>query len=853
MKTKAREVYVRQPVDQVFGSLLVTSKASRWARRQCWSGYELMPTHMDFLPTGRVRSYEAILSDFFRQFADVPEGWLAMVPKPDSAAQRHDALAAAMTAKNNHLAAAYCQAAAEALRPLDEEDASPRFGFYLWLRLTPDDITLEGMVKTMLGRSTSARLIDRSVGNTISEKQILLWEQAEQQLRARINNFFGERGLAVKALTRDECLKQIRAPFYRCIAEPPLVPGWAPSAYVGRGGDGGLVLTPDDAMRRLYSGEICQDEGEGFIRTSQVVDGEKRSSYQAFLTIEQYAPNGTMIPGDEWSLQLQRFGPVEVHIRWTPVPYEQHLAAIESQKRKQTDTTIHETQFAGGQTMVTATSEVETAELEQYVRETRSPSLRVSVVVVVPAKTEKKLEERIKQVVGFFNGMDTKLAQNATDQVRHFYETIPGSPRLIDDYIHPMTPLTLSACMFGATVDVLDPSGVFIGTDAFGRTSYLDTRRALAKRDTAGNMAFWGPTGAGKSTTANQVLFVKVLFGGIGLAIDTLKNERGHWAETLPLLGPYTTVVTLSQHNKDRGTLDPFMIFPDRGEAANHAISQAAFLTQIKYGDIKWAVLQKAFLAVRDHGRVPCMMAGIHELQNLAADPTYDYRTEAAYLAERLRTTGSMAWANLLFGDGSGAHIDTSARLTVLQLDRVQRPPEGKKTEDYTMDEFLGTAIMTAGVAFANTWARGDRRTQKTLLADETRWLVASDYGRDLIAQQALGGRAMGTEVLLVGQNARHFPEDLRQHFTMRWAFGCDDEQEASESLALLGAPDTPANRQRLMRLNRGANQGEKIKGQALVRDLDGRIGEIWVHHLFDDLLTAFDTQSLKDDKEGLS
>jgi hypothetical protein len=201
-----------------------------------------------------------------------------------------------------------------------------------------------------------------------------------------------------------------------------------------------------------------------------------------------------------------------------------------------------------------------------------------------------------------------------------------------------------------------------------------------------------------------------------------------------------------------------------------------------------------------------------------------------------------MAYANLLFGDGTGAGIDTSGRITVLQLDRIRRPPEGKAVEDYDMDEYLGYAILVATVAFAGAFAAQDRRQQKIILADEIRWFVNNQYGRDLIERQTLTGRAMGAQVLLVGQNVSHLPPDLHQHFTMRWAFGADSEREAEATLEFLGVDVTPANVERLMSLNPG-----DTKGQCLVRDLTGRVGQAQICLLFEDLAEAFKTTSLEE------
>lgn len=845
-KSKQTVVWTRPPVEYVRSNMAVTAKESKLARRRWWAGYELLPTHYDFLPASRRIAYHDDLTRFFRAFADQPEMVLSMVPERIQAGQLQAALAEAMAAAGNEEAADYCGKVAEALQAMDASDEVCRFRFLLWVRLTPNLSPAE-MWKAVRGSGPAALLSAATFSPAIREQTMLHWEGVEQALRVRLEGFAQSTGLRFRALEREEVLQRIRAPFWRNIADPPLAPGWAPAANLSIARDRTLLLTPDTAAaRRLYSGLVDHQEDWSYVRVTQNVDGQPVSSYQSFLTVEQFSPNALEMPGSEWAFQLQDTGPVELHLRWTARDYRQTLEAIESQQRKHADSASHEAEHAGGETDDTLTSRDETHDMHRYVKATKSPSMLTSMVVVVTGEDPPALRNRVKRVAEVFDSLDTKLAHNGPDQARHFYETIPGAPQLVTDYIHPMVPPALATCMLGTTRDLLDPSGTFFATDLGGRPLWLDVKRALAKLDTAGNMSFVGPMGKGKSATANFILWLAVLFGAKGLAIDSSKPERGEWPEKLPYLGAFTKVVTLSNHDADRGKLDPFTIFHDKSEATNHAISQAAFLTQTKLQEVGYDVLLTAFNMVRDGSGRPSMMAGVKCLETLGQDGEYKYQDAAQRLAERLRNMSRMAWANLLFGDGEGDAIDTSARLTVLQLDRIRRPAEGKAVEDYDMDEYLGHAIMVAATAFANSFARQDRRVQKVILCDEIRWFVATSYGHDLIAQHTLIGRAMGTQVLLIGQNVAHLPADLHQHFTVRWAFGADSEFEAAATLEFLGAPNTPDNRERLTKLNPAA-----VKGQALVRDLNGRIGEAWVQMLFDDLVEAFRTNNLTEEAQG--
>lgn len=842
--TSYREVIplnkVLPPAEFAYGNLLITPKGGdgKGARRRCWAGYEMTATHYDFLPAEKALAYHDSLTRLLRELADVEELHMAMVPEPIRAAEVQEQMSARLQGD----AVDYCRGVADALRAYGANTDLCRFRFFLWLRLPAQARFSVADLSRVRGLQDLRRIATAlNVGAGISEEQLVAWTEAEQTMQARLSGLSTLSSYRFRPLTREEVLYRSRAPLWRSIGEPPFAKGWAPGATVQQG-RGGAEITPDEgAMRRMYSGLVDHAEDWTYVKVTQLVGGEPVTAYQSFLTVEQFSPNPIPLPGGEWAYRLQQeCGPVELHIRWAAKDYQSTLDELASQKRKQADTAEQEMEHAGGPSTDTYRSRDEADEMEQYVKDTRSPSLYASIVVGVVARTPEVLRQRVRHVHAVFDRIDIKLAHNGPDQAKHFYECLPGAPRLVEDYVHRLLPPALATCMMGTTNTLMDPAGTFIAVDDQGRPLWYDPTRALAKLDTSGSVVAVGPMGKGKSAGMNFLTWLCALYGAKVLAIDSAKPERSEWPKRLPYLGQRTKVVTLSTHEADRGKLDPYTIFSDRTEATNHAVSQAAFLTQTKLHEPSYDVLLRAFTEVRDRAEHPCMMAGIRALERLGQDREYKYRAEAERLAERLQNMSTLAYANLLFGDGQGARIDTSQQITVLQLDRIRRPPEGKELADFTLDELLGHAILVATVAFAASFAAQDRRQQKIILADEIRWFVNNAYGRDLIEQQTLTGRAMGTQVFLVGQNVSHIPQDLHQHFTMRLAFGADSEREAEATLEFLGAPPTPENIDRLMRLNPG-----DVKGQCLIRDLEGRIGEAQICMVYEDLVQAFRTTSL--------
>ena len=91
----------------------------------------------------------------------------------------------------------------------------------------------------------------------------------------------------------------------------------------------------------------------------------------------------------------------------------------------------------------------------------------------------------------------------------------------------PLTPVTLASGIIGATHELGDHVGPYIGTTgAEGKQVFLDLGRACLLNKSA-SATFYGNLGVGKSFNANLLLFLTVLYGGYGLIFDP-KGERSH-------------------------------------------------------------------------------------------------------------------------------------------------------------------------------------------------------------------------------------------------------------------------------------------------------------------------------------
>ena len=158
----------------------------------------------------------------------------------------------------------------------------------------------------------------------------------------------------------------------------------------------------------------------------------------------------------------------------------------------------------------------------------------------------------------------------------------------------PMTPLTLASGVIGASHELGDKVGPYIGTTgAEDKRVHLDLGLACLKNMSAA-ATFYGNLGTGKSFNANLLVVLTVLYGGYGLIFDP-KAERGHWESELQILQGLITTVTLSGKPENRGKLDPYNLYrEDRKEADELAANVIAELLKLTPTSMEYIAVLEA-------------------------------------------------------------------------------------------------------------------------------------------------------------------------------------------------------------------------------------------------------------------
>ncbi len=168
-----------------------------------------------------------------------------------------------------------------------------------------------------------------------------------------------------------------------------------------------------------------------------------------------------------------------------------------------------------------------------------------------------------------------------------------------------------------------------------------------------------------------------------------------------------------------------------------------------------------------------------------------------------------------------------------IRMPGLSLPDPGASRETHTRAERVSVATLSLVAALCLRLVSSNRQRHKIVLLDEAWFLLASTQGRLLLNRLVRLGRAMNATILLATQRLADLG-DLSELVGTYFIFGQSSPTEAGRALALLGLD--PADTAMCSRLL------EYRQGRCLMRDLDGRVGELQVDLVFDELLAALET-----------
>ena len=592
-------------------------------------------------------------------------------------------------------------------------------------------------------------------------------------------------------------------------------------------------------MVNLFSGVISKTG-----RSIKIEHGTGSSSYQTFLTITNI-PNDLEFPDCEWIYMLQQRNlQAEIYIHIRNIEHREAVRKIDFQRRA-ANSQIENIQVANAEIpddLLNSKEEIDALEAE--LKSAKLPICQTTVTICVADSSYEALEEKASMIKREYEDINFIVERPLTDQIPLFIQSIPSVGFTIQDFIMRLTPTSLASGIIGATHELGDIIGAYIGkTGLEQKNVFLDLRQACLS-NTSASTVFYGNLGVGKSFNANLITYLHVMYGAYGLIIDP-KGERTHWVTDMLALKGMITLVTLALDKTYRGTLDPFNIFRDNvEEAAELATNLLSELFKINPKDRKYTALLEALNKIQKED-LPSMrlLADI-----LSAFPEEDpLQEDALLLSRQIKLLQNAGMSQLLIGDGTEQAISLDNRLNILQVQNLKLPSPDTKKEDYTQEENISTVLMMVITAFARKFVHSHKNNFKVILFDESWMLGKTIEGEKLMSYVARMSRSLYTSMILNGHSVTDLPnEGIRNSITYKFCFKTGNTAEAERMLDFLKLEKTKDNIQLIMSLR---------NAQCLFQDLNGRVGVLKFDAVFDDLIKIFsttpvDASSIEDSSE---
>lgn len=562
---------------------------------------------------------------------------------------------------------------------------------------------------------------------------------------------------------------------------------------------------------------------------------EDFTTYVAYFTINSIVGELDFPSSEIFYYQQQQFGyPIDTSMNIEIVTNKKALTTVRNKKKELKDLDDHAYQSGNetGMSVVDALDNVD--ELETELDQSKESMYKVSYVIRVAADSVDELKRRCDEVKDFYDDLKIKLVRPMGDMLGLHSEFIPASKRYMNDYIQYVTSEFIAGLGFGATQQLGEKNGIYIGYNIdTGKNVYLQP--ALASQGVSGSVtnalasAFIGSLGGGKSFCNNLIAYYSVLFGGQVLIIDP-KSERGNWKESFPDIAHEINIVNLTSDSRNKGMLDPYVIMQDVKDSESLAIDILTFMTGISSRDSeRFPVLRKAIRTVTQSSRRGLLLV----LDELRKEGT----PVALQIAEHIESFTDYDFAQLLFSDGQTEEaISLEKQLNIVQVADLVLPDKNTAVSDYTTMELLSVAMLVVVSTFALDFIQSDRGIFKIVDLDEAWAFLNVAQGKTLSNKLVRAGRSMNAGVYFSTQNASDLSDPmLRNNIGLKFAFRSTDIDEIKDTLEFFGVDsEDEGNQKRIKNLE---------NGQCLFQDLYGRVGVIQIHPVFEELLEAFDTR----------
>jgi hypothetical protein len=606
----------------------------------------------------------------------------------------------------------------------------------------------------------------------------------------------------------------------RGIAEPALDRHWEPDALVVVAPDGSAAYEPLECdLWHCANAPAREDPDQP---PSLVVEAEDGASFQSFLCAGSLAEEAEFPGAAELLFEPANAAgfPVDAVLYAQWVGNREALGQVRKRILDVEHAYREQLEGASGPGVLAEEDRELAREYEAILQSSaHPPMLRASLSLAVGAPDRAELERRVTSLRERFGEVALHRPRGLQHALFLDHLPQPGGGQ-VADYRQQMTVEQFGAMVATASSEVGSSDGIYLGHTPQGRpVRYDPTEAPLTARPSGVLLA--GTLGSGKTIAAQAIAFAAQRRGSLVVDFDP---KPDHGLDRVPELRGEVEVLELSGDSEHRGKLDPLAIgLPElREELA------ASYLIEL-LRDPPPAWENAIDRAVRDAVRAGerSLMCVVERLRGSEVDA-------AREAGEALDVLSDFGLARLGFAPRSqeGTQPATSeASVITIRTPGLSLPDPGASRETYTRAERVSVATLSLVAAQALRLVSTNRQRHKIVLLDEAWFFLSSVQGRALLNRVIRLGRAFNATVLVATQRLADLG-DLSELFGVYFLFGQETEAEARIGLVQIGLDSEAPLGHRLT---------EYRQGLCLVRDLDGRVGEVQVDLVFEELLAALD------------
>jgi hypothetical protein len=388
------------------------------------------------------------------------------------------------------------------------------------------------------------------------------------------------------------------------------------------------------------------------------------------------------------------------------------------------------------------------------------------------------------------------------------------------DYTQQLTVEQFGAMVPTATRTIGSQRGPYLGYTPTGAPLPVRFDSTQAPReDRASAVLLIGTLGSGKTVASETIEYTAERAGSLVVDFDP---KPDHGLHKLSELADRLQVLELSGDPAQQGRLDPLAIGLEdlREELA------CSYLLELLPGPTgAWE--NAVSLAVKETVR-----EGSRSLLRTVELLSVSDRAPAIEAGEALEVIRDFGLARLGFGDGQSAIVQAAKPVTTIRMPGLTLPEPAAARDTYTRTERVSVATLSLVAAYALQLISRDRTRHKIVGLDEIWFLLASPQGRQIINRLVRLGRAFNA-TLLLGTHRIADLGDLADLIGVVFIFGQDSDDAAAAALRFIGLTPT---RELIGRVR------EFRAGRCLMRDLNGRVGEVQIDLVYPHLLQAFTT-----------